>query len=89
MRSGPNANETRLDQSWVADQAWMDANMPHLSENFPADFDDGRVQQMGLARGLVDSGKWLISPERQEKTARLFWVSLDLGYEFNRHFARW
>nr|POE94643.1 regulator of phospholipase d srf1 [Quercus suber] len=73
MDSGPNPNETRTDRSWVADRAWMEANMPYLSEDFPGDFDDGRVHQFGIAQGLMDSGKWLISPERQEKTVRLFW----------------
>nr|POE67101.1 regulator of phospholipase d srf1 [Quercus suber] len=73
MDSGPQPNESRAERTWVADRAWMDANMPYLSEGYRGDFDDGRVQQIGIAQGLMDSGKWLVSPERQEKTVKLFW----------------
>lgn len=36
----------------------------------------GRPAALEGFQGVMYRGKWLISPERQEKTMRLLWVSL-------------
>jgi len=58
------------------DQAWLDEHMPSLSQGWdPADelpVDAHAASAMGFS-GLMYKGQWLISPERQERTVRLFW----------------
>ncbi|WPG97762.1 regulator of phospholipase d srf1 [Acrodontium crateriforme] len=73
MKSGPNPHEVRHDGSWIATPEWMHANMPYLSQEWDDSWDDGNTAQNRLGQGLMYRGKWLISPERQEKTVRLFW----------------
>ena len=75
MQSGPNP-QTR--EGRVVDAAWMEEHMPDLNPNWHPD-DEAEVEAVhqGLtAEGLMYKGKWLISPERQEKSMRFFWVSI-------------
>lgn len=75
MQSGPNPYEK---EGRVVDAAWMEENMPDLNPDWHPD-DEVHPGGHGIsAKGLMYKGKWLISPERQEKTVRLFWVSLFL-----------
>lgn len=71
MKAGPNPHEP---EGRVVDAAWMEENMPHMNPNFNLDEDDAASHGI-TAKGLMYKGMWLISPERQEKTVRLFWVS--------------
>ncbi|CAK4033951.1 hypothetical protein BST61_czeina64g000270 [Lecanosticta acicola] len=75
MQSGPNPQETRED-GIVRPQSWMEANMPVCAQKWEEE-DDLRVDAQGDGlkgfTGLMYRGKWLISPERQEKTVRIFW----------------
>jgi hypothetical protein len=81
MYSGPNPQEQQ-ERARVVNQAWMDEHMPHLNQEY-IDEDDfltehgTSVEYKGFS-GLMYRGKWLISPERQERTVRLFWVSPSL-----------
>ena len=60
----------------MVDARWMEENMPDLNPDWHPD-DEVPAGGHGLsAKGLMYKGQWLISPERQEKTMRLFWVSL-------------
>lgn len=56
----------------------MEANMPVYAQKWEEE-DDIRVDHADHGptgfTGLMYRGKWLISPERQEKTVRIFWVS--------------
>lgn len=72
MYSGPNpqAREGR-----VVDAAWMEENMPDLNPDWHPDDEEEAGPGILSAKGLMYKGKWLISPERQEQTVRLFWVS--------------
>ena len=77
MESGPNP-QTR--EGRVVDAAWMDEHMPDLNPDWHPD-DEAAVEtgpQGFTAKGLMYKGKWLISPERQEKSIRFFWVSVCL-----------
>jgi hypothetical protein len=67
----------------VVDDEWMRRNMPVALRGWePKDEEDPTLPEGGRAAGLegfkgvMYRGKWLISPERQERTMRLFWVSL-------------
>ncbi|KAK4553736.1 hypothetical protein LTR86_009234 [Recurvomyces mirabilis] len=78
MESGPNAVEQQR-RARVVSQAWMDENMPYLNPGWKEE-DEWVVDGLHGAgaggkgfSGLMYGGKWLISPERQEKTIRLFW----------------
>lgn len=60
----------------VVDQAWMDEHMGFLGQGWTEEDEaavEGKLVPGG--RGLMYRGKWLVSPERQEKSVRLFWVS--------------
>ncbi len=74
MQSGPGYVEGRNDGGRVVDARWMEENMPYMDPNWSP---EEAEHEPGLltARGLMYRGKWLISPERQERTVRLFWVS--------------
>jgi hypothetical protein len=77
MQSGPNP-QTRGGR--VVDAAWMDEHMPDLNPDWHPD-DEAEVgtgPQGFTAKGLMYKGMWLISPERQEKSIRFFWVSVCL-----------
>lgn len=60
----------------MVDQAWLDENMPALGQGWKEE-DDVRAEgipiELWSGRGLMYKGTWLISPERQERTVRLFW----------------
>ena len=72
MQSGPNP---QMREGRIVDAAWMEENMPDLNPDWHPD-DEEEAGASGLsAQGLMYKGKWLISPERQERTVRLFWVS--------------
>lgn len=76
MYSGPNPQEQQ-ERARVVDQAWMEEHMPYLSQGWTAEDEmlaDASREPKGFS-GLMYRGKWLISPERQEKSVRLFWVS--------------
>lgn len=77
MQSGPNGNEHRSEGT-VRSPEWMEANMPVYAQKWEEE-DDIRVDHADHGptgfTGLMYRGKWLISPERQEKTVRIFWVS--------------
>ncbi|KAK3068124.1 hypothetical protein LTR53_014545 [Teratosphaeriaceae sp. CCFEE 6253] len=80
MHSGPTPLEQQA-RTRVVDQAWMDEHMPYLDAGWVGDGtewgEDGGAGGTGKeARGwtgLMYGGKWLISPEMQERTVRLFW----------------
>ena len=89
MYSGPTPHEQEA-RARVVDQAWLDEHMPALSQGWREEDDvraDGEQMQVWSGKGLMYKGRWLISPERQERSVRLFWVSLalyllrlDVGY---------
>lgn len=77
MYSGPTPHEQE-ERARVVDQAWLDKHMPALGEGWKEEDDmraDGEPIQTWSGRGLMYKGRWLISPERQERSVRLFWVS--------------
>ena len=93
MYSGPTPHEQE-ERARVVDQAWLDKHMPALGEGWKEEDDmraDGEPIQTWSGRGLMYKGRWLISPERQERSVRLFWVSLTFqflgGCWFGRCFA--
>ena len=59
----------------MVDEAWITENMPDLGADWHSDLEREAGPQFLSAKGLMYKGKWLISPERQEKSVRLFWVS--------------
>lgn len=78
MYSGPTSQEQE-EQSRVVGQAWLDEHMPALGEGWKEEDDmrvDGEQMQVWSGKGLMYGGRWLISPERQERSVRFFWVSL-------------
>lgn len=80
MYSGPTPHEQE-ERARVVDQAWLDKHMPALGEGWKEEDDmraDGEPIQTWSGRGLMYKGRWLISPERQERSVRLFWVSLTI-----------
>ncbi|KAK3655230.1 hypothetical protein LTR56_003652 [Elasticomyces elasticus] len=77
MYSGPNHLEQQS-RARVVDQAWLDEHMPYLNQDeWIAQEAETQAERQDVApkgfRGLMYGGKWLISPERQERTVRLFW----------------
>ena len=77
MASSPNPEGARWRQEGrVVDAAWMAEHMPDLHPEWrPEDEDQAENAARKGMKGLMYKGKWLISPERQERTVRLFWVS--------------
>lgn len=74
MQSGPNPQRR---EGRVVSAAWMHENMPELMPDWHPDDELEQGELAGLsAKGLMYKGKWLISPERQERTVRVFWVSI-------------
>ncbi|EMC96864.1 hypothetical protein BAUCODRAFT_70184 [Baudoinia panamericana UAMH 10762] len=75
MVSGPNPQD-RSAQARVVDQAWLDEHMPYLNRPWQPE-DELEAGAKGAEpkgfSGLMYRGKWLISPERQERTVRVFW----------------
>ncbi len=79
MDSGPNP-QTR--EGRVVDDAWMEENMPDLNPDWHPD-DEAEVEaapQLFKAKGRMYKGKWLISPDGQEKSIRLFLVSITMQF---------
>lgn len=72
MQAGPNPN---LQEGRMVDDAWMEENMPDMSSNWHPEEEVAVGTGLLSAKGLMYRGKWLISPERQERTVRFFWVS--------------
>ena len=72
MQSGPNP---QFKEGRIVDAAWMEQNMPDLNPDWHPEDEEEAGPTIFSARGLMYKGKWLISPERQERTVRLFWVS--------------
>lgn len=76
MQSGPNPREYR-GQGRVMDAEWMEENMPVFARKYEEE-DDVNPEAAGKGpggfKGIMYRGKWLLSPERQERTVRLFWV---------------
>lgn len=56
--------------------------MPDLNPNWQPEDESHPIAHGLTAKGLMYKGKWLISPERQEKTVRIFWVSHVLEARF-------
>ena len=77
MTSSPNFGERRTRQEGrIVGPEWMAENMPDMHPDWrDGDEEEGVQGGRGGMRGLMYKGKWLISPERQERTVRLFWVS--------------
>ena len=71
MASGPHPHAA---EGRVVDAAWMEENMPALCGDWGNE-DEKAVGHGITASGMMYKGMWLISPERQEKTMKLFWVS--------------
>lgn len=63
----------------MVDAAWMEQNMPDLAPGYYSEDEVEAHPDGHSTRGLMYRGKWLISPERQERTMRLFWVCLDFS----------
>lgn len=73
MQSGPNPREQR-DQRIVRSDSWMRENVPIFNRAWQEE--DEMMPESKRHRGLpglLFRGKWLISPERQERSVRLFW----------------
>jgi hypothetical protein len=83
MYSGPNPQEQQ-ERARVVDQAWMDEHMPYLNQDWMDEDEFNTEGGPGTTykgfSGLMYRGKWLISPERQERTVHLFWVSGSFRY---------
>ena len=78
MQSGPNQHEYHHGEARIASQQWMEENIPIVGRKWePADELDPEMHGKGLSgfKGVMYRGKWLISPERQERTVKIFWVS--------------
>ncbi|KAK0251558.1 hypothetical protein B0A54_12055 [Friedmanniomyces endolithicus] len=75
MHAGPNYVEQQA-QTRVVDQAWLDEHMPYLNQQWTeqeeAEAALEKAKETTGFSGLMYGGKWLISPERQERTVRLF-----------------
>ncbi|CAK1361305.1 hypothetical protein CB0940_03305 [Cercospora beticola] len=73
MQSGPNPREHR-GQGIVRSASWMRENVPIYDRGWEEEdeihLDNKRPRGF---RGLLFRGKWLISPERQERSVRFFW----------------
>ncbi|KAK5175567.1 uncharacterized protein LTR77_000706 [Saxophila tyrrhenica] len=70
MQSGPNPQSR---EGRVVDAAWMEENMPYMNPDWHPEDEGEPGPGLLTARGMMYRGKWLISPERQEKTVRFFW----------------
>ncbi|KAF2861569.1 hypothetical protein K470DRAFT_256693 [Piedraia hortae CBS 480.64] len=78
MASSPNPKEQSA-HARIMDDRWMEANMAAViglgwreEDDWAADGTHQSPAPVGF-QGLMYHGKWLISPERQERTVRLFW----------------
>ncbi|KAK3721729.1 hypothetical protein LTR37_002894 [Vermiconidia calcicola] len=70
MQSGP---QPQAGEGRVVDLAWMEQNMPDMNRDYDPEDEVEADRGILSARGLMYRGKWLISPERQERTVRVFW----------------
>lgn len=77
MQSGPNPRETR-GEGLIRSQSWMEENLPIYARGWEEEDEknpeDANKGPSGF-QGIMYRGKWLISPERQERTVMFFWVS--------------
>lgn len=73
MQSGPNPPQMK--EGRIASPSWMEENMPYTSTDWDPEDEVEPAPGLLSAKGLMYRGKWLISPQRQERTVRLFWVS--------------
>ena len=69
MQSGPNHPGHDDETGHLMSAEWMEENMPITTRGWEEE-DEARAD---LPEKLT--GFWLLSPERQERTIRLFWVS--------------
>jgi hypothetical protein len=54
----------------------MEENVPISSRSWqPEDEISPEAKRLGGLKGIMFRGKWLISPERQERSVKFFWVS--------------
>jgi len=75
MQSGPNPREYR-GAGIIRSPEWMADNVPVFRRQWEEEDDrdpEAATRIPGGFQGIMYRGKWLISPERQEKTVRLFW----------------
>lgn len=76
MQSSPALHEQR-DVRIIRSPQWLESNIPISARQWEPE-DEINVEatrRIGGLRGIMLGGKWLISPERQERTVKLFWVS--------------
>lgn len=80
MQSSPVLHEEG-DARIIRSPQWMEENIPISGRQWePEDEANAEgTKRIGGLRGIMLGGKWLISPERQERTAKLFWVSTSLS----------
>lgn len=78
MQSSPMPHEHR-DIRIIRSPQWMEENVPISSRKWePEDeISPETNRRLGGLKGFMFRGKWLISPERQEKTVKLYWVSAE------------
>jgi hypothetical protein len=76
MQSSPVLHEQR-DVRIIRSPQWMEENVPISSRVWePEDeVNPEATRRLGGLQGIMLGGKWLISPERQERTVKFFWVS--------------
>ncbi|KAK4632060.1 Regulator of phospholipase D SRF1 [Fulvia fulva] len=77
MQSGPNPREYR-GEGVVKDEQWMAENTPIFTRGWEEEDEidpQAKAGQTGM-QGIAFLGKWLISPERQERTVKFFWRML-------------
>ncbi|SMQ54734.1 unnamed protein product [Zymoseptoria tritici ST99CH_3D7] len=74
MQSSPMPHEHR-DIRIIRSPQWMEENVPISSRKWePEDeISPETNRRLGGLKGFMFRGKWLISPERQEKTVKLYW----------------
>ncbi|KAI5368371.1 Putative regulator of phospholipase D Srf1 [Septoria linicola] len=73
MQSGPNPREHR-NQRLIRSDSWMRENVPIFDRGWEEEDEiNPDSKRPGGFQGLLFRGKWLISPERQERSVRLFW----------------
>lgn len=77
MQSSPALHEQR-DFRIIRSPEWMEQNVPISSRVWePEDeINPEGTRRIGGLKGIMLGGKWFISPERQERTVKLFWVSI-------------
>lgn len=82
MQSSPAMHEQR-DVRIIRSPQWMEENVPISSREWdPEDeISPEATKRLGGWEGIMFGGKWFISPERQERTVKLFWVRNFLNFQ--------